>query len=244
MISIVIRTLNEKERLEELLRALKKQKCSLPFEIIVVDNESTDGSKELAEGFGTKVITLPRQEFTYPKSMNLGVEHSSGEYIVLTVGHALPISDYWLENIVLDFKNENIAGMYGPCLPRKGALFFEKYLYYFWYAIQAIGGKKTLTRNRTAIMGATNCVIRKSLWLKNKFDERFEMGGEDSQWANWALNQGYKIILDPNFVVRHSHPIKNFSDYRQQMAYWGKLSKPTKFDHKELEFRTDLKIKK
>ena len=85
MISIVIRTLNEKDSLQKLLFMLKKQKCSVPFEIIVVDNESTDGTKELAESFDAKVITLPKNAFSYPKSMNLGIENSSYEYVVLTV---------------------------------------------------------------------------------------------------------------------------------------------------------------
>jgi glycosyltransferase involved in cell wall biosynthesis len=242
MISVVIRTLNEKAKLDQLLTMLYKQKCSQPFEIIVVDNESNDGTKELAEAAGAKVVTLPRKDFTYPKSMNLGVENSSGDIVVLTVGHALPISKYWLETSIKDLGNPEVAGMYGPCLPRKGAHLWEYFFYFFWSFKQYLLGKRSVV-NAPGIMGATNCAMRKKLWSEHKFDESFELGGEDGEWANWAIKQGYKIILNPSFAVRHSHPMKNRKDVDTQRAYWHRLSQPTKFSREALNFRKDLDLK-
>ncbi|MEI6528105.1 MAG: glycosyltransferase [bacterium] len=238
----MIRTINERASLEKLLISLRSQKCSEPFEIIVVDNESTDGTKELALDFGAKVITLPRNEFSYPKSMNLGVKNTTGEYVVLTVGHALPVSDKWLQKVVENFQDKNVAGFYGTQLPRNGAHLVEFITYSFWYLKGLIFGKR-LVSNTKGIMSATNCALRKSLWEKHPFDERYEMGGEDGEWAAWAINSGYKIILDPGFSLRHSHPMKNFFQRKSQFAYWGRLDRPTKFDRSELGFRSDLNFK-
>ncbi len=93
------------------------------------------------------------------------------------------------------------------------------------------------------VLGATNCAIRKSLWEKHHFDEKYGLGGEDGEWAKWARDAGYIIMIDPSFAVRHSHPMKNLSDMRKQLSYWGKLGKPSIFEKKELNFRRDLDLK-
>lgn len=87
-VSIVIRTLNEREGLEGLFEDLGNQAFGSDSQVVVVDNESTDGTPEVAKTFGATLITIPRNEFTYPKSMNLGMEASDNNAVLLTVGHA------------------------------------------------------------------------------------------------------------------------------------------------------------
>ena len=193
MISVVVRILNERENLRKLLDALKTQKCSIPFEIIVVDNESTDGTKELALSYGVKIVTLARNDFSYPKAMNLGIRNCSGEYVVLTVGHALPFSNNWLETVIENFKDKKNAGIYGGQKPRTNADPLEFITYGYWYLRDILKGKR-LVKKGPGILGATNCAIRKSLWEKHYFNEYYECGGEDGEWAKWAIKEGLSLI--------------------------------------------------
>jgi hypothetical protein len=89
------------------------------------------------------------------------------------------------------------------------------------------------------VLGATNCAIRREIFLRHNFDERFECGGEDEEMGKWILEHNYKIICDWKFAVYHSHGLK-FKDLKKQIHYWSQLKNPTKFSRDKLHFRKDL----
>jgi len=232
-VSVVIRTKNESKRLKSLLEKIKKQKTISNIEIVVVDTESTDNTPEVIEQYGAKRVTLKQSEFTYPISMNAGVSETSGDIVILTVAHALPISHEWIASALKHFEVSDVAGVFGPCLPDKAANFFEKTHYWAVYLVQRMIGVKEFRRVRMGIFGATNIAIRKDLWNKHNFDERYEMGGEDGEWARWAFRHGYKIIREPGFVVRHSHNLGPYR-YLKQLILWSKMKNPMPFDQDKL----------
>lgn len=242
IISIVIRTLNEASSLRDLLVAISTQEGinQNSLELIIVDNESTDGTQVIAEQFGAKVVNLPRREFTYPKSMNLGVEAAHGSIIVLTVGHALPKDANWLASILPYFENPKVAGVYGPVLPGKQCGFFERLLYWWGYLRAIVINPRVIRRTRTGVFGATNLALRRELWQWHPFNERYERGGEDTEWAKWALSKGYVIIREAGFTVRHSHGL-SWHGLLAQIRYWKSLNQPGKFSRADLEYRKDIK---
>ncbi|RMD96868.1 MAG: glycosyltransferase, partial [Bacteroidetes bacterium] len=60
------------------LKSLKKN-TRMPYELIIVDNHSTDGSAELFEEAGATVIRNP-ENHCYPESQNMGMEKATGDY--------------------------------------------------------------------------------------------------------------------------------------------------------------------
>lgn len=239
--SIVIRTLNERDHLTELLAVIESQDYTAQKEIIVVDNESTDGTREVATTFGTKLVTIKRDEFSYPKSMNLGVAESRFEIVILIVGHAFPISPNWIESSVQHFNDPNVAGVYCPPIPHRQHSIAEWFVYYPAYYWAKIRGAHIVKRVKGGVFGATNVALRKQLWKQHQFDEQYELGGEDGEWARWAVSNGYYLICEPRFVVRHSHHL-NFLGILRQLRYWSRLKNPTKFSRKAHSFRKDLKF--
>ena len=240
-VSIIIRTLNEKERLGELLAVLQSQDYTGETEIIVVDNESTDGTAELAVASGARLVTIKREEFTFPHSMNLGAVAAKGDFLVYLVGHALPFRKDWLRHGLSHFSNPKVAGVYSPVIPRKDCTWAETYFYWPNYLRAKWHGPYTVSGSGMGVFGATNIVIRRGLWQKHLFDERYELGGEDGEWAGWALAQGFKIVCDYRFAVRHSHGL-DWQGLKKQLAYWNKLGGPTKFNRSEFSFRKELKL--
>lgn len=239
-ISLVIRSLNEKESLRDLLSDVASQK-RMPDEVIVVDNESSDGTPELAREWGAKVITLARDQFSHPKSMNLGVGEAKGDVVVLTVGHArIPRKDFFAtaERVFVD---PRVAGLYSPVLPKKPYSFVE-FISYIWpYMWARFAGPYAVEHSSMGVLGATNAAIRKSLWEQHPFDEAYGMGGEDSAWAAWALADHHKIVCDWHFCVRHSHHL-GWKEFRQQVRQWRKMAYPSPFSRDALKYRKDLKL--
>ncbi len=240
-VSIIIRTLNEKENLMHLLKFLDSQKFKGEKEIIVVDNESTDGTLDVAKEAGAKVIVIKRDEFSYPKSMNMGVDAAKNPIVILTVGHAFPVNKNWISSAAKHFSDPKVAGVYSPVIPQKKHSLSETILYWPGYISAKIKSPFSVKKSGVGVFGATNIALRRSVWEENKFDEGYEMGGEDTKWAKDILAKGYKIICDTDFTVIHSHNL-NFRGVIQQIKYWNKLNKPTKFSKKEFDFRKDLKF--
>jgi len=241
-ISIVIRTLNEAASLKLLMTALQKQQgLDLSgIEVIVVDNESTDSTGQVAEDFGAKLVTISRAEFTYPKSMNMGVAESRAPIVVLMVGHAIPIGPNWLKSILPYFEKPEVAGVYGSVLPGKNHGFFEGIMYRWAYIRAVITNPRVLHKYINGAFGATNLAVRKDLWLEHAFEEQYELGGEDTHWAKWAFSRNLVIVREVSFTVRHSHGL-SLRGLHAQLNYWKALEKPTKFSKDALHYRNDIR---
>ncbi len=239
-VSLVIRTLNEKEKLESLLQDIKAQQGPRP-EIIVVDNESSDGTPKLAEKQGCKLVSIPRQQFTYPQSLNLGLQAATSEVVILTVGHARLFRQDWLQVAQETFLDPQVAGLYAPVIPLKNCSLVETLFYWPGYLQARIRGPYLIRLRVMGVLGATNAAIRRSLWEKHPFDETYESGGEDGEWAAWVMEQGYAIKCDWRFSVRHSHQL-DLKGLKQQIKYWSDLANPKKLEIEELKkFRKDMK---
>ena len=99
-ISVVIPVFNEEKYLPQCLASLKKQTYQ-PLEIIVVDNNSTDKTGQIAKSFGARVIFEPNQGITWARQA--GFKKAKGEIIArLDADSFAPPS--WLNSIVEIFK--------------------------------------------------------------------------------------------------------------------------------------------
>lgn len=85
-LSVVLPVRNGEPYLRHQLRALASQQCSFPWEVIVVDNGSTDGSAETAKEFegdlpNLQILSEPRRGKPY--ALNAGIAVARGELLVL-----------------------------------------------------------------------------------------------------------------------------------------------------------------
>lgn len=233
-VSIVIRTLNEAARLEQLFEDIHRQLFASEVEVIVVDNESTDRTRQVASYYGAEVVTLPRDDFTYPKSMNLGVEASSHDTVFLTVGHALLSNVYNLHAGARHFTREEVAGAFGTVLPNDNASSVEN-LATIGCAIWASRPAHGIRKASMGVLGATGAMISKPAWAElGQFDERYETGGEDTALAGLMLTNGYEVIKEPALTVHHSHGVGVVDGIKQFRAWQKTLIAPQKLNRQEL----------
>jgi len=244
-ISVVVRTLNEAAKLEKLFEDIHSQLFRNEVEVVVVDNESTDRTSQVAKHYGAEVITLSRDAFTYPKSMNLGMEAASNDLVFLTVGHARLSNTHNLHAGARHFgKDDSVVGAFGTVLPNEGASYVENWAATvgnnLWLAKPAHKIKKA----GLGVLGATGAMIAKPAWRElGRFDERYETGGEDTAMAKIMLEKGYGIVKEPALTVHHSHGL-GLVDSVKQMVHWQKtLKAPRQFDRQELfARRPDLRV--
>ena len=109
--SLIIRTKNEERWISSCLDAVYKQNYN-NFEVILVDNKSTDTTVQKAKSFPIdKVVNI--DEYIPGRALNVGVESSKGDYIVCLSGHCIPTNNNWLRNLVQALEEEpKAAGVY------------------------------------------------------------------------------------------------------------------------------------
>jgi glycosyltransferase involved in cell wall biosynthesis len=115
-ISVVIPTYNEEKGIGETLKSLSRQTLPRPeYEIIVVDGNSADGTREVAARLADRVILQKGRGVGGAR--NDGAAASLGRIIVHTDGDAI-VPDDWLETIRSLFK-EGVVCVCGPDSPRE-----------------------------------------------------------------------------------------------------------------------------
>ena len=216
--SIVIRAYNEEKHIRRLLEGIRQQTIK-DVEIVLVDSGSTDGTVRIAESFDARIVRIPSAEFTFGRSLNLGMQAARGEFIVIASAHVYPVYPDWLESLLRPFEDDRIALTYGKQRAPETAKFSEQQIYHQWYPDV---GKP---RQETAFCNNANAAIRKSLWEMNPYDETLT-GLEDLAWAKWAKEQGYAITYVAEAEIIHIHhetPQGVFNRYRREAMAFKKI---------------------
>lgn len=105
-ISIVVLNYNNKNVIERCVKTLLTHNRRYQYEIIVVDNGSTDGSYEvLKEKYGEEIKLVQNQVNGCSSGRNLGAKEARGEYLFFLDSDQWVISDYWLDSAISLLKN-------------------------------------------------------------------------------------------------------------------------------------------
>lgn len=197
-VSVIIRTKNEERWITHCLRAVSEQDYK-DYEIIIVDNESTDDTVRQARRFPVTVVTI--SQYKPGLSMNIGVRASRGKYLVFLSGHCIPTGPEWLGNLVAGFEeDETIAGIYG----RQQPMAFSSPQDIRDLTISF--GLDRRIQKKDPFFHNANSAVRRDLWERFPFDENVT-NIEDRLWAETVLAQGFIILYEPEASVFHHHGI-------------------------------------
>jgi rhamnosyltransferase len=213
--SIVVRAYNEEKHLGRLLDGISHQTVK-DVEVILVDSGSTDSTVEIAAGYGAKVVHIHPDEFTFGRSLNLGIEVASHPFIVIASAHVFPVYPDWLECLIKPFVDPKVALTYGKQRGGETTKFSEHQVFAQWYP------QHSDPRQPHPFCNNANAVIRRSVWETHAYDETLT-GLEDLAWANWALHEGYVIAYVAEAEIVHIHdetPRGVYNRYRREaMAF-------------------------
>ncbi len=197
--SIIIRTNNEERWIGSCLSAVYGQTYR-DFEVILVDNESTDRTIEKARQFPiTRVVTC--RDYLPGKALNLGIRESKGNYIVCLSGHCIPVNEFWLANLVDSLESESTAAAaYGRQEPMAFSSDADK------RDLLLVFGLDRKVQVKDSFFHNANSILRRELWDRVPFNDEVT-NIEDRLWAREMLRLGYKIIYEPEARVFHHHGI-------------------------------------
>ena len=213
--SLVIRAYNESAHLPRLLEGISQQTVK-DVKVILVDSGSTDSTVAIAESYGARVVHIRPEEFTFGRSLNLGVREATRDLVVIASAHVYPVYPDWLESLLRPFDDPQVGLVYGKQRGPDFAKFSEQQIFHQWYP------DASQPRQPTAFCNNANAAIRKSLWERNPYDESLT-GLEDLAWAKWAKEQGGEIAYVAEAEIVHVHnetPGGVFNRYRREaMAF-------------------------
>lgn len=222
--SIIVRIKNERENFKKLLQVLQTQ-TEQDFEVVVVDDRSTDGSDAVAfEYFPQGRVQVVRLErpFNYAYASNAGACAAKGEYLVYVSAHSLPYTTTWLADGLRHFADHIVAGVYAMPIALPDTNIVEK-LFINIPTLLFHNAFRRYVRAEVGTMGATNAIFPKALWEQHQFQERYVIGGEGAEWARYFMQQGYVLVHDPAFRVYHSHRLRLVGLIRQGFKYRAML---------------------
>ncbi len=196
-ISIIVRTKNEERWIAHCLAMLFQQDYS-DFEIILVDNASTDHTVQVASRFPL-AKTLNIDEFLPGKALNQGIRVSTGRFIVCLSAHCIPQNTNWLSCLRRNFDDdEKLAGVYGRQLPMRYTDDLDK------RDLFTVFGLDRRLQIKDYFFHNANSMLRREVWEKFPFDEKVT-NIEDRVWGKAVTNAGFHLVYEPDAAVYHHH---------------------------------------
>jgi rhamnosyltransferase len=195
--SLVIRAFNEAAYIGRLLEGLSRQTMR-DVEIILVDSGSTDGTAGIAAAAGAKVVHIPPAEFTFGRSLNLGLAAAACDLVAVASAHVYPVYPDWLERLLEPFTDLQVVLTYGKQRTPASAYFSEQQIYRRWYP------ERSELHQSHPFCNNANAALRLSAWKAHPYDETLT-GLEDLAWAKWALGEDYRIAYVAEAEIIHVH---------------------------------------
>ena len=212
--SIIIPVYNRKELIAECLNSLLAQTVE-SFEIIVIDDGSTDGTKDILKTFSAQkgISVLYNDNNRGPSyARNRGIKKSKGEFIALIDSDCIA-ENYWLEKLIRPFyQDPNIMITTGKVSGKKPST--------YW---QLVNKNETFIQAHSGyVQQAVGCnmALRRDFALRHAFDERITSAAcEDLDLCFFCIKEKHKIFFTDMAQVIHLHRATFRSTLKQQFAY-------------------------
>jgi cellulose synthase/poly-beta-1,6-N-acetylglucosamine synthase-like glycosyltransferase len=217
MISIIIPAYNAEKTIAQCIHSLLHQtEPQENYEIIVVNDGSTDRTEELLKSLGIKYCSQINQGPAAAR--NKGVALAQGDIILFTDSDCVAERN-WIREMTAPFKNPKIAGVKGRyqstqkgIIPRFVQLEFEeRYRLLEKY-------------NYIDFVDTYSAGFRKEVFLAvGGFDPSFPQANNEDVDLSYRLAQkGYTMVYNPKAIIYHQHPktLSNYLRIKFWRGYW------------------------
>jgi GT2 family glycosyltransferase len=203
---VVVRARDAEQDLAELLPALRSQRLPSPLEIILVDNASRDGSRELALAHGAVVVSVSDEEWSWGHALNVGFERATAPVVAVLSADACPQDAGWAAAMLAWFDDQRVAAVYGRQLPRPQAPLDEwcRVLDTFPAVLRMWTLAEVVDDAVIGLVASNSCAAyRRADWSKSPFVEGIP--AEEHPWCLAAIRDGRRVVYVPKPCVLHSH---------------------------------------
>lgn len=214
-VSVVIPARNAAATLPACLEALRYQTGNPPaFEVVVVDDGSTDDTAGVAGAMGVRVERISHTGAAAAR--NRGVEVTRGALLLFTDADCVPTPD-WVARLTAPFADASVAGARGVYRTRQRSLVAR-------FVQLEYEDKYRLLKPLQDIdfVDTYSAAYRRDVFLANGgFDPTFPFA-EDQDFSFRLANRGYRLIFVPDAVVyhRHAESIRAYASKKFRIGFW------------------------
>ncbi len=218
MISVIIPAFNCEKTIQQTIQSILTQKTKKKFELIIVDDCSTDNTIKKIKKFNKIKLIQQKKNSGPAKARNLGAKNAEGEIILFTDSDCIAKKN-WIEEMLNPFEEPEIAGVQGAYKTKQKAL-TAKFVQTEIEDRYDLMKKSMQKKNSIDFIGSYSAGYKKKVFLDfNGFNENFpSASGEDPELSYRMEKKGLKLVFNPKAVVYHLHP-ENFLNYLK-IKFW------------------------
>jgi rhamnosyltransferase len=159
------------------------------------------------------VVSIPPESFNHGQTRNIGVQHATGCYVILTVQDAIPSSSNWLQSLLDGFTDDQVAGVCGQqvvphALDKNPIEWFRpvskpNMRYVSVESAQRFDALTPQQKKDACSWDNVNAAYRRDLLLQYPFP--VTNFGEDAKWAYNTVRNGYALVYTSFAQVHHYH---------------------------------------
>ena len=220
--SVIVPAWNDAKRLSACLTSLRQQVTHYTFEIIVVEDGSSDDTRALVARFPE--ARLVRQPHSGPSvARNRGAQEARGAIVLFTDSDCCPCPD-WLEGMVQPFIDcPDVVGVCGAYGTEQTSIVARLIQAEYDQRYRMLARKPTID-----FIATHSAAYRRSVFLESGgFSEAFvKASAEDCDLSYRLSLQGLKLVFSPRAVVKHRHPDSLWWYWRRKYkySYWRMLA--------------------
>jgi len=219
ILTIIIPAFNEGLAIKSTLQSLGPTAFKNKWDIIIVNDGSTDKTGEIARQFSVNVVDQDNQGPAIAR--NEGVKRASGEIIVFTDSDCVT-DTHFVEEMIRPFIGSSVVGVKGAYRTRQTGIWarFAQTEFMERYA--------KLSRSESIdFVDSYAAAFRKDVFLQvGGFDAHFPVANnEDVDLSYRIARLGHPMVFNPNAIVYHTHPnsMKAYLKLKFSRAYWRML---------------------
>lgn len=211
MVSLIILSFNTKSLLKDCIESVTARIENTEYEILVVDNASTDGTPAMVKkDFKDVKLIQNTQNLGFTKGNNIGAKHAQGEYLLFLNSDTK--LDGEISTAVELLSQDNTIGVIGGVFKNSDGSMQKSFgnFYSLTHVFLLLLGMERLKSPRLASPLETDWVsggfmlIRRALFEKfGGFDEHIFMYMEDMELCYRAKKAGYKVVITPSMSAYH-----------------------------------------
>ncbi|NRT87542.1 glycosyltransferase [Clostridium beijerinckii] len=207
--SIIILTYNNIDYNRICIESIRKYTTTGTYEIIIVDNNSTDGTREWLKEQNDIKLILNDENVGFPRGCNLGIETAEKDNDILLLNNDTKVSPRWLDNLKICLYSDEAIGAVGPitnnCSNYQGInVPYSTIDHMIEFASNNNISAPEKWEQKPRLIAFCMLIKRTVIDKIGNLDERFTPGNfEDDDLCMRIIEAGYKLMVCNDSFIHH-----------------------------------------
>lgn len=207
--SIIILTYNNLDKTKDCIESIRKYTDKDSYEIIVVDNNSTDDTKLFLEEQDDIKVIFNEVNMGFPKGCNIGIANSEETYDILLLNNDTIVTKNWLSNLKKCLYSDKKIGAVGSVSNNGANLQGVDFTYNDFDEMQNLALKNNISdvrkwEEKVCLIGYCLLIKREVMDKLKGLDEGYTPGYiEDNDLSLNIIKLGYRLMLCHDSFIHH-----------------------------------------